>query len=269
LPPNSFQVTPTYTASGPRVLYPLSRYMYGNPGYYYDPLQFPMLVGLQTEPWVSNIQPPPISGSNMLPFQHVSLCHCPNQPTSYTPVASHSHHLMNVVTSTSSSTYPMVSPDNDHHVNFQSSVETPFSDIDDVEQNIPHVSGDVSFAPVTPSSTSRSGILDHPYHHQHHVGCQVSTPIDKYIVKDLKNLNLLFYDPSKIAWHTFSINLHAALIDCNMEYLLTSNDTNPSNAKHSKELMVELYKKLQGGAIDLFCPSMLNTTTLVAFRVLR
>jgi hypothetical protein len=44
----------------------------------------------------------------------------------------------------------MDSPDNAHHVNFQSSVDAPFGDAFDVEQNIPNVSGDVSFAPVTP-----------------------------------------------------------------------------------------------------------------------
>jgi hypothetical protein len=82
------------------------------------------------------------------------------------------------------------------------------------------------------------GSLDHNYHRHYHVGCQASAPIDKYIVKDPKKLNLPFYEPSKMALHNFSMKLHAALIDCNMGYLLTSTDTNPSNAQHSKELIV-------------------------------
>jgi hypothetical protein len=48
------------------------------------------------------------------------------------------------------------------------------------------------------------------------------------------------------------MKLHAALIDRDMEYLLTEPTTNCHNYAHSKELMLELYKKLQGSALDLF-----------------
>lgn len=43
-----------------------------------------------------------------------------------------------------------------------------------------------------------------------------------------------------------------SLIDRDVEYLLTEVSTNGHNHAHSKELMVELYKKLQGSALDLF-----------------
>jgi hypothetical protein len=52
------------------------------------------------------------------------------------------------------------------------------------------------------------------------------------------------------------MELHTALIDHNMEYHLTKTSTNGYNYNHSKELMLALYKKLQGSALDLF--SLLN-----------
>jgi len=48
------------------------------------------------------------------------------------------------------------------------------------------------------------------------------------------------------------MKLHAALIEKNMDYLLAEQSTNAFNYSHSEELMVELYKKLQGSALDLF-----------------
>jgi hypothetical protein len=43
----------TLTPSSGRVLYPLPVYHYGNPGFYYDPLQFPVSSETQTTPRLS------------------------------------------------------------------------------------------------------------------------------------------------------------------------------------------------------------------------
>jgi hypothetical protein len=71
-------------------------------------------------------------------------------------------------------------------------------------------------------------------------------------VKEQKKISLPTFDPQKMSWQNFSMKLHAALIDHGMEYLLTESSTNCHNIVHSKELMVELYKKLQDSALDLF-----------------
>ncbi len=60
------------------------------------------------------------------------------------------------------------------------------------------------------------------------------------------------FDPSKMSWNTFAMKLHATLIECDMAYLLRESETNAFNAHHSKELMIELYKKLQGSALQFF-----------------
>jgi hypothetical protein len=67
-----------------------------------------------------------------------------------------------------------------------------------------------------------------------------------------KKINLPVFDPQKMTWQNFSMKLHAALIDHDMDYLLTEPATNCHNHAHYKQLMVELYKKLQGSALDLF-----------------
>jgi hypothetical protein len=63
-------------------------------------------------------------------------------------------------------------------------------------------------------------------------------------VREQKKLSLPTFDPQKMSWQNFSMKLHAALINRDMEYLLTEDSTNGINHAHSKELMVELYKKL-------------------------
>lgn len=48
------------------------------------------------------------------------------------------------------------------------------------------------------------------------------------------------------------MKLHAALIECDMSYLLKEPCTTVENGLHSKILMLELFKKLQGSALALF-----------------
>ncbi len=77
-----------------------------------------------------------------------------------------------------------------------------------------------------------------------HVGCQTSLDPPSMEVREQKKLSLPTFDPQKMSWQNFSMKLHAALINRDMEYLLTEDSTNGINHAHSKELMVELYKKL-------------------------
>jgi hypothetical protein len=89
-------------------------------------------------------------------------------------------------------------------------------------------------------------------HPSFHVGCQANLDPPSMEVKEQKKISLPTFDPQKMSWQNFSMKFHAALIDHGMEYLLTESSTNCHNIVHSKELMVELYKKLQDSALDLF-----------------
>jgi hypothetical protein len=55
-----------------------------------------------------------------------------------------------------------------------------------------------------------------------------------------------------MSWTQFAMKLHASLIECDMAYLLQEPHTTTANAAHSKELMLELFRKLQGNALSLF-----------------
>jgi hypothetical protein len=72
------------------------------------------------------------------------------------------------------------------------------------------------------------------------------------MIKEPKKFSLAFYDPAKPLGAHLAYKFIAALIGCNMECLLSESVTIVHNKKHSKELMVELYKKLQGSALNLF-----------------
>jgi hypothetical protein len=48
------------------------------------------------------------------------------------------------------------------------------------------------------------------------------------------------------------MKLHASLIECDMAYLLQEPQTTTSITAHSKELMLELFRKLQGTTLNLF-----------------
>jgi hypothetical protein len=140
-----------------------------------------------------------------------------------------------------------------------------------VPQSSPPSSGvqlneNASFIPVP--STNQVGpsnpILDmnfdensptgyHPVIPTQEVGCQLSTPsISPVVIKEAKKLSIPHYDPAKMSWSSFAMKLHASLIECDLGYLLREPSTNSTNATHSKELMLELFKKLQGSALNLF-----------------
>ncbi len=68
------------------------------------------------------------------------------------------------------------------------------------------------------------------------------------IVQDAKKLSLSHYDPTKMTWTSFAMKLHASMIECDLAYLLHEESTNSFNSIHSKDLMLELFQKLQGSA---------------------
>lgn len=58
----------TMSPSSGRVLYPSSTYQNGNPGHYYDPLQFPVSTETQTSP--TYLSPPRSSNDPLHPVSH-------------------------------------------------------------------------------------------------------------------------------------------------------------------------------------------------------
>jgi hypothetical protein len=84
-------------------------------------------------------------------------------------------------------------------------------------------------------------------------GCQISSSsTSPVVIKEAKKLRIPAFDPAKISRSSFAMKLHASLIKCDLGYLLCEPSTNSMNTAHSKELMLELFKKLQGSAINLF-----------------
>jgi hypothetical protein len=102
--------------------------------------------------------------------------------------------------------------------------------------------------------------IDHDTtHHCHHIhyqdtGCQVSSSQLNLVtlVKEAKKLSLPYFNPTKLTWTSFAMKLHASLIKCSLAYLLQEHSTNHHNGTHSKELMLELFRKLQCSALSLF-----------------
>jgi len=93
----------------------------------------------------------------------------------------------------------------------------------------------------------------HPSFPAREVGCQLhANSPSPVMVKEAKKLTIPQFDPAKLSWSSFAMKLHASLIKCDLGYLLREPSTNETNAVHSKELMLELFKKLQGSALNLF-----------------
>jgi hypothetical protein len=90
--------------------------------------------------------------------------------------------------------------------------------------------------------------------HYQDAGCQVSSsqlnPVT--LIKEQKKISLPYFDPMKMTWTSFAMILHASLIECDLAYLLWEQSTNHLNVAHSKELMLELFMKLQGSALNRF-----------------
>lgn len=59
-------------------------------------------------------------------------------------------------------------------------------------------------------------------------------------MKDAAKLTLQVFDDKKKTWTAYAQKLCTALLECVMSYLMTEKK---ANAKHSKNLVLELYKK--------------------------
>jgi hypothetical protein len=77
----------------------------------------------------------------------------------------------------------------------------------------------------------------------------VSPPI---VVKDASKLNIPVFNDKKTTWANYAPKLRAALLECNMSFLLNEESTTAANAAQSKELMLQFFKKLEGSAAKLF-----------------
>jgi hypothetical protein len=205
-----------------KVLYPSSSYRYGNPGYYYDPLQFPVSSETQTSPAYVQYQSTSIQGSS------TPSPHAPNSFLS----PSDGRNVQGVTSPQNLCTPRPVdllctSNDDCHSIN-NNCLPSPSQHIN---EQIP---------------TCHPCMQD--------VGCQVTsltlTPVTVY--KEAKKLSLSTFDPVKMSWTSFAMKLHASLIECDTGYLLHETHTNSTNTAHSKELMLELFRKLQGSALSLF-----------------
>jgi hypothetical protein len=106
----------------------------------------------------------------------------------------------------------------------------------------------------SPCSDNNSDEQSHHTTSAHNVGCQSSSLLQNpvTVIKEVKKISLPYFDPSKMTWSAFAMKLHASLIKCDLAYLLHEKNTNHVNASHSKELMLEFFKKLQGSTLSIF-----------------
>jgi hypothetical protein len=210
-----------------RSMYPTPTYNYGNPGFYYDPLQFPNCVASQTHNQVPQVAP-----------YNVHQYACMSPPT---PPVSHDIAFGDngEFTSTPFSPYPNQCP----NISDTPSFIPPLS-VNHVGPSSPILG--MNFEDHIPLS-SNPGIP------VREVGCQLTAPpTSPVMIKEAQKLTIPQVDPAKLSWSSFAMKLHASLIECDIGYLLRESSNNEANAAHSKELMLELFKKLQGIAINLF-----------------
>jgi hypothetical protein len=212
-----------------RSMYPSPTYQYGNPGFYYDLMLYPNCVASQTHSQVPHATPYPTS---IHPYSGIRP---PTMPY-------HSDNFFE---------------DNGELLTTQLHVDTSIPSPSDTPN--------VVLGQTTNNASPSSPILDMNFEDYspspfvqnlptRDVGCQPmpTSPTSPVVIKEAKKLTIPQFDPAKISWSSFAMKLHASLIECDLGYLLRESLTNPTNATHSKELMLELFKKLQGSAINLF-----------------
>jgi hypothetical protein len=196
--PYQGQPNDTSTPFPGQVMIPSSTYNYGNPGYYYDPLQFPVYQDTQTSPLYA---PPPDT--------YVHICNTSplvdSSATGNIPL----HQVHFAVSPTV--TPPTTVPRHDDHSSHESPIYT--HDIADDNSSIHQLSHHSFDAGNNPLHTQ--------VHHQD-PGCQASTSPTNAItfVKDAKKISLPYFDPTKMTWTSFAMKLHASLIECDLAYLL-------------------------------------------------
>lgn len=246
-PQDSYQVPSRYLGAlnfGPTIdssshisgctMYPSPVYNYGNPGFYYDPLQFPNCVASQTHQ--SGPLPTASSYASCLPTL-VYLCLTPIAPD-------------NFLTDNGESLLPQFPPSNPSlHPPNNTLGLIPSSLVNPISPPCPILN--MNFDDPNPTDNPSTSYL--PNVLVCDAGCHLSpTNTSPVVIKEAKKLTLPQFDPVKLSWSSFAMKLHASLIECDLGYLLCKPSTNAHNAAHSKELMLELFMKLQGSAISLF-----------------
>jgi hypothetical protein len=242
-----------YPPSQPRFMYPTS-YCPGNPGFYYDLMQNSSHTASQTT----------------MPYPPSTDCatstSVPATPT-YIPTSMHTPYIPSNPSVYFSDVYPRhpsaadvysspsvpdgLSPNTPGFSSFEHRELLPDPPLDPETQSLGGRSESThSIPPLLTGQTTPPCTNVHPMNFP--VDCQTKFDPPSLQVKEQKKLALPNFNPSKMSWQNVSMKLHAALIEKNMDYLLAEQSTNAFNYSHSKELMVELYKKLQGGALDLF-----------------
>jgi hypothetical protein len=264
-PPQSVNI-PT-----PRVMYPLTSYSQGNPGFYYDLMQNANHAGSQTaisyQPTLDHVPPythiPSTQTHINAPIPTSTGSHTPYIPSNPT-IHFGSASPFALVPDTQGSLPPhgglSSTPTQDHPSSFY---DTQFDNTVDIEIQTIGNPMEVGSHQGQPFSSGSDTPPTSNLHHAFHVGCQTTLDPPSLEVKEQKKLSLPTFDPHKMSWQNFSMKLHAALIDRDMEYLLTEPSTNAFNYAHSKELMLELYKKLQGSALDIFSSLNAQNTTIL------
>jgi hypothetical protein len=164
------------------------------------------------------------------------------------------------------SPYPMISQNHGLPHGHHSSIPRVTSPVNEDDTSTIHTTGVHDSAPqdfLSQGCQVLFGQSSAPLSVSHaSAGCQVSsfsssTSIlpdhsDHILVWDKVKFTLPSFDSSKMEWSNYATKIWAALCKCKMSYILSDSATNSTNAKHSKELCLELYDKLIGPALQLF-----------------
>jgi hypothetical protein len=180
----------TSSPSSGRVMHPSSAYNYGNPGYYYDPMQFPVSHETQTSPHSYTLHK-----DTYIPVPQTSPT--VNVNTSDTPPS----HFANFTTnpSVTLNTIPFGEYQSCHNPSIY----------------VPEVIDDNDNILLSSKAQYYHNVNQDPFHYHpqtnfQNAGCQVSSspPNSVTVFKGAKKLSLPYYDPSKITWTYFTLKLH-------------------------------------------------------------
>jgi hypothetical protein len=184
-------------------MYPSSSYNYGNPGYYYDSLQFPVSTETQTSPTYVPPQDhyvPPTGPTHVLdPSLNTGVPPCQVNFTTEIPpplssnVRSDEHSTNNA--------YHYYQDIGDDYGSFSGNNLQPSRQTMD--------QGSIHTSPLPP--------------HYQDAGCQVISPSSHNpitMVKDVKKLTFPYFDPTKMTWTSFAMNfmLHLLNAICHIYY---------------------------------------------------
>jgi len=195
----STQLTDTSSPFSGRIMYPSSSYQQGNPGFYYDPFQFPHSTASRTTGYpVRNMQTTP---THQVPASSGPVHMCTPLPPVPDPV-------LHTTDPTSSFAPP------DHGSAGHSPPHLP-TDTSTDQATILNLNFDTLGHDDPGSFPSRPTTV--PQVASCYPLLETKQPV---VIKEAKKLSIPYYDPSKLSWSSFALKLHAALIECNLAYLL-------------------------------------------------